>query len=76
MLERPLLLDRSPVVRNLLVVQMPDARYVGRVPLTLRPGDRLWLGLECLEDAIPLLLDETQSSMEVPSCRPLGRASM
>jgi hypothetical protein len=37
---------------------MPDARYVGRVPLTLRTGDRLGLGLECLEDAIPLLLDD------------------
>jgi hypothetical protein len=58
MLERPLLLDRSPVVRNLIVVQMLDARHVGRVPLTLRPGDRLCLGLECLEDAIPLLLED------------------
>src|SRR6476646_2518821 len=37
---------------------MPDARYVGRVPLTLRPGDGLCLGLECLEHAIPLFLDD------------------
>src|SRR5580704_846525 len=37
---------------------MPHPRYVGRVPLTLRPSYRLFLGLECLEDAIPLLLDD------------------
>ena len=30
----------------------------GECPLTLRPGYRLFLGLECLEDAIPLLLDD------------------
>ena len=51
-------LNLAPVVRNFLVVQMPHPRYVGRVPLTLRPGYRLFLGLECLEDAIPLLLDD------------------
>src|SRR5271155_4949781 len=37
---------------------MPDPRYVGRVTLTLCPGDRLWLGREYLEDAIPLFLDD------------------
>src|SRR5580693_10486760 len=52
------ILNRSPVVWDFLIVQMPDARYVGRVPLTLRPGDGLCLGLECLEHAIPLFLDD------------------
>src|SRR5277367_2366660 len=52
------ILNRPPVVWDFLIVQMPDPRYVGRVPLTLRPGDRLCLGLECLEDAIPLFLDD------------------
>ena len=51
-------LNRPPVVWDFLIVQMPDPRYVGRVPLTLRPGDGLCLGLECLEDAIPLFLDD------------------
>jgi hypothetical protein len=55
---------------------MPDARYMGRVPLTLRPGDSLCLGLECLEHAIPLFLDDIVSTIAVPSRRPLGRASM
>jgi hypothetical protein len=40
------MLNRPPVVRDFLIVQMPDPRYVGRVPLTLRPRDRLSLGLE------------------------------
>ena len=61
------------MVRYFLVVQVPDARYVGRVPLTLRPGYRLFLGLECLEDAIPLLLDHIILDSG-PSCRPFGRA--
>ena len=52
------ILNRPPVVWDFLIVQMPDARYVGRVPLTLRPGDGLCLGLECLEHAIPLFLDD------------------
>src|SRR6478609_4689254 len=52
------ILNRPPVVRDFLIVQMPDTRYVGRVPLTLRPGDGLCLGLECLEHAIPLFLDD------------------
>jgi hypothetical protein len=40
-----------------LVVVMTDARFVGRVPLTLPPGDSLCLGLKCLEDAVSFLLD-------------------
>jgi hypothetical protein len=52
------ILNRPPVVWDFLIVQMPDPRYVGRMPLTLRPGDGLCLGLECLEEAIPLFLDD------------------
>jgi hypothetical protein len=52
------MLNRPPVVWDFLIVQMPDPRYVGRMPLTLRPGDGLCLGLECLEEAIPLFLDD------------------
>jgi hypothetical protein len=51
-------LNRPPAVGNLLVVQMPDARYVGRVAVTLRPGYRLFLGLERFEDAVTFLLDD------------------
>src|SRR5580692_11774088 len=52
------ILNRPPVVWDFLIVQMPDPRYVGRMPLTLRPGDGLCLGLECLQEAIPLFLDD------------------
>jgi hypothetical protein len=51
-------LNRPPVVRNLLVVQMADARYVWRVALALRPAYRLFLGLERFEDAVSFLLDD------------------
>jgi hypothetical protein len=32
-------LNRPPVVRNLLVIEVPNARHVRRVSLTLRPGN-------------------------------------
>jgi hypothetical protein len=68
-------LNRPPVVRDFLIVQMPDTRYVGRVPLTLRPGDGLCLTLECFEHAIPLFLDDIVHNSG-PFRRPLGRPSM
>jgi hypothetical protein len=68
------MLNRPPVVRNFLIVQMPDARYVGRVPLTLRLGDRLGLCLECLEDAIPMLLDDIV--LDSAPIRPTFRAGL
>jgi hypothetical protein len=54
---------------------MTDARYVGRMPLTLRPGYRLLLGFECFEDTIPFLLDNIVVD-SAPLCRPVGRGSM
>jgi hypothetical protein len=63
------------VVRDILVVQVADARYVGRVPLTLRPGYRLFLVLEGFEDAVSLLLDDKVLD-RATSGRPFGRASM
>ena len=69
------ILNRPPVVRDFLIVQMPDPRYVGRVPLTLRPGEGLCLGLECLEDAIPLFLDDiVHDSRPFPAA--FGQASI
>jgi hypothetical protein len=62
------------VVRDFLIVQMPDPRYVGRVPLTLRPRDRLSLGLECFEDAVPSLLDDI--ILDIAPFRPTFRASL
>ena len=51
-------LNQVAVGRDFLIVQTPEVRYAGRVPLTLRPGDRFGLGLQCRQDAIPLLLDD------------------
>ena len=45
------------MVRYVFVVLVPDARYVGRVPFLLSPVYGLFLGLECFQDATPLLLD-------------------
>jgi hypothetical protein len=46
------------MIRISLVVQMPDARYVGRVLLALCPDDRQCLRFAYLEYAIPLPLDD------------------
>jgi hypothetical protein len=46
------------VVREVVIVQMPDVRYLGERPSLFAQGIAIGLGLECLQDAIPLLLDD------------------
>jgi hypothetical protein len=62
------------MVGYFLVVQVPHARDKWRMAVLSGPVDRLFLRFEGAERVVGVILD-TKSSMELPSERPLGRAS-
>ena len=67
-------LSRAPVIWLFLVVQVPDASDMRRVPRLLRPFDCFVLGLEGLKDMVRVVFNDV-ILYGLPSGRPFGLAS-